>query len=80
MQNLFSAYRYQRLSLSLVWTGHVRLPAEVLTKAGTGLSAEIGMPGPRAPGAQWQFAFSSEISLGECCLNLFDGLNLTTYE
>ena len=28
MQNLFSAYRYQRLSLSLAWKGHVRLPAE----------------------------------------------------
>jgi len=28
MQNFLPAYRYQRLSLSLVWKGHVRLPAE----------------------------------------------------
>ena len=50
MQDLFSAYRYRRLSLSLAWKGHAR----------TGFSADIGMRGPRAPGAQWEFPFSSE--------------------
>ena len=35
--------------------GHVRLPKQA--KAGTEFSADIGMRGPRAPGAQWQFLF-----------------------
>ena len=80
MHNLLLAYRYQRLSLSLVWKGHARLPASPLrsrfgrarpkqAKAGTGFSAEIGRRGPRAPGAQWQLPLSSEISLGRSCLN-----------
>ena len=70
MQNLFSAYRYKRLIRQLAdWKEHVRLPAEVLMKAGTGFSADIGMRGPRAPGAQWQFPLSSEISFREPCLN-----------
>ena len=54
MMHLFSAYRYRRLSLSLDWKGHVRLPDEVPTKAGKGFSADIGMRGLRAPGAQWE--------------------------
>ena len=58
MQNLFSAYRYRRLIRQLAdWKGHVRLPAEAMTKAGTGFSADIGMRGPRTPGAQWEIPF-----------------------
>ena len=43
----FSAYRYQRLSLSLAWKRHVR----------TGFSADVGRRGLRAPGAKWAVFF-----------------------
>jgi hypothetical protein len=44
MQNLFSAYQYQRLSLSLDWKWHVRLRLpKIKLQAGTGFSTDIGM-------------------------------------
>ncbi len=55
MQNLFSAYRYQRLSLSLAWKGR---------SAGTGFSADIGMRGPPARERSGSFPFRVKFLFG----------------